>query len=126
MKPPPPDSEQGELWPYLRPETVLLYCRHLEAVTLAIAPEMTLDDCSCLLGELTITMRELDRINARIRTSREWQLRQRIPALIPEPASGDRLETARKCAPPKVPPSLKQPPAWPDKGFVRRRFPRGS
>lgn len=118
---------QGELFPYAKPETVLAYCRRLEAMVLTIAPEMTKAHCLRMLEELVLSTSVMDQISVSIRLSREWQARHQL-AQIPDRQAPDRetvderLEEARhwdRAHPPITYPHT-QTPAWPDRGHWRR------
>jgi len=112
---------QGELFPYAKPETVLAYCRRLEAMVLTIAPEMRKADCLRMLEELVLATSVMDKISVSIRLGREWQTRHQLPEVPDRAAPDERLEEARhwdRAHPIKYPHT--QTPAWPDRGHWRR------
>lgn len=76
------DAGQGELFPFLAPETVLAYCRQLERRILAISPELSADHCRRLLGELAITHTILDRMERDITTSTAYRRRQLVRPML--------------------------------------------
>lgn len=113
---------QGELFPYARPETVLAYCRRLEAMVLTIAPEMSKAHCLRMLEELVLATSVMDKISVSIRLGREWQQRHQLAAIPERSAPDEILEEARhwtRAHPPVTYPHT-QTPAWPDRGHWRR------
>lgn len=90
-----PTPEQGELFPYARPETVLAFCRRLEAIVLTIAPEMTSQHCLRALGDLSLSTATVERIALEIRQGRAWQERQQLPAIALPTSADDPLEEQR-------------------------------
>lgn len=69
---------QGELFPFLAPETVLAYCRQFERRVLAIGPELSASQCQRLLGELAIAHKVLDRIEQDVTSSTAYRRRQLV------------------------------------------------
>jgi hypothetical protein len=68
-------DSQAELFPFANPETVLAHCRRLEARVLAIAPELSKQDCTAMLAELALADLMLDSIDRRIRQTPEYHAR---------------------------------------------------
>lgn len=83
---------QAELFPHASPETVLAYCRRLEAKILEVAPEMTPLDCQVLLQELALATLAMERLSWRIRQGMEYLRRKSLPDVIPiDAARGERI-----------------------------------
>lgn len=106
-------DSQAELFPHASPETVLAYCRRLEAKVLAVAPEMSEADCRRVLAELALATLVMDKISLAIRAAMPYLRRTSLPDVIPITAArGERI----------VQPSPTEPPPrtrWP-------RRPRGA
>lgn len=98
------DAGQGELFPFLAPETVLAYCRQLERRILAIAPELSPDYCRHLLGELAITHVTLDRMERDITATTAYRQRQLVRPMLGIP-------------------EIRRLHQWPDVALERRRAP---
>lgn len=88
---------QGDLFPFAAPETVLAHIRRLEALALAVGPELTPAHCLRLLGDLALTATTFDAIAASIRNGPAWQTREQLPPIAPaSPSLNDPLEPARR------------------------------
>jgi len=100
---------QAELFPHASPETVLAYCRRLEAKVLEVAPELTPHECQRLLSELTLVTLCMERLSHRIRHDMPYLRRTSLPDVVAiDAARGERI----------VQPPPTEPPEWP-----RRRRP---
>lgn len=99
-------SDQGDAFPYSTPETVLAHCRRLEAIALPIGPELQPHQCLRMLEVLAYAGTVFQAIAVEIRLSREWRVRQELPAIVAAPTSDDRLEPARRW-------HRKAPAGWP-------------
>lgn len=95
-------DSQAELFPFASPETVLAYCRRLEAKVLKVAPELTPTHCLRLLGELALATTLLETISRSIEHSSAWRLRESLPPV--RPRDEPRIVAA--------PPSPERPPRW--------------
>lgn len=81
-----PPSTQGDLFPFAAPETVLAHCRRLEAIALAVAPELTPDQCLRMLSELALSAQVFQEIATTIRRTPAWIAREQLPAILPTSA----------------------------------------
>ena len=79
----PPRPEQGDLFPFAAPETVLAHCRRLEAIALTVGPELTPEQCFRMLSELALTAQIFETIARNVRRSPAWQQREQLPAILP-------------------------------------------
>lgn len=112
--------DQGELFPFLAPETVLAYVRQTERRVLAIGPELSRGQCQLLLGELSILHTVLDRMEREITHRADYRRRQQVrPELTVREIT--QLNTWPEIALRRAR-AKKAPPAW----STRRREPRGA
>lgn len=93
---------QGDLFPAFQPETVLAMCRRLERRVLAIAPELTVEECFRLMAELSLVDRLADELERRVTSSPEYMERQIVTPVLPLRS----LAASRPGWPQRVPASL--------------------
>jgi hypothetical protein len=79
-------------FPYAAPETLLARIRRLEAIVLAIGPDLTAKHCLLMLGDLSLTTMRFEDVASAIRATALYQERAEIlPAPPRPPTIDDRL-----------------------------------
>jgi hypothetical protein len=106
---------QGELLPFASPETVLAHCRQIERRVLAIAPELTEQQCMALLAELSLAGLMVDSIERQVWMTPEYRARQTLTPVIPI----DKLRAAGPGWPAQPGPIFR----WPKRTRPRRPRP---
>jgi hypothetical protein len=79
----PPSLQQGDLFPFAAPLTVLAHCRRLEAIVLKVAPELTPEQCLRMLSELALSAQIFEHIAHTVRRSPAWIAREELPPVAP-------------------------------------------